>query len=228
MTEGNWGGRLIFGCCLFTWGVLIIWLIPHWDYLPEWAPVPPFTLPHLWNLLQSFLLCLLVWPPVLICLFPLVTDLVLLLNSVFPRAWATALIIVIALIVLGAATTPLLLEDSIDDILIKYAILRYDLAIVAIEQYHEDCGEYPPNLGALFPNYLPFVPGLYMKYGDTLKYDPNSEWGYVGYGPFTFELFGTYKVFHGQTLKYCPIEDDSCRAFNRINDRWVWAYSSGL
>jgi hypothetical protein len=207
---------------------LVFWLIPHWDYLPEWAPVPPFTLAHPWKLLQSFLLCLLVWPMMLICLSQLVTDLVLLLNRVLPRTWAAASIIIIALIVLGAAATPWLFEDRIDGILVKYAISRYDLAIVAIEKYHEDCGEYPPSLGALFPDYLPFAPGLYMNYGDTLKYDPNSERGYVGHGPFTFELFGTYKVFHGQTLKYCPIEDDSCRAFSRINDRWVWAYSSGL
>jgi hypothetical protein len=115
------------------------------------------------------------------------------------------------------------------DSLIAHAASRYDSAIAAIEEYYADHGQYPPTLWALVPDYLPTPPGIYMKFGETLKYDPKSQRGYAGHGPFTFELYGHYRGWHGQTLKYCPIEDSSCDVFKRrINDNWVFVFSSAL
>jgi hypothetical protein len=134
---------------------------------------------------------------------------------------------------LGSSTLPLIYKDQLEKDLKLYAISRYDHVIDAIEKYHVDNGYYPPTLEVLVPAYLAYAPGKYMKFGEELNYypDPSSESarGYLGSGPFIFELTGKYAGMHGQTLKYCPIQDETCKAFKgRIDDRWIWTYSSIL
>jgi hypothetical protein len=224
----SWDKFLLIGCCLLAGWMLIMWLLPHWDYLPDWAPVPGPRLMDPLKCVQPIILCGLGLPTLLAFVVGLIANLVLLLNRVLSRHIGGMVVLGVGLMILVLAALPWLFGDAIDDILIRYAITRYDVAIDAIELYHEEHGEYPPSLDMLVPDYLPTVPGIYMKYGEILKYDPNSEWGYVGSGPFTFELYGHYLSLHGQTLKYCPVEDNSCSGFNRIDDRWVWAYASAL
>ena len=140
---------------------------------------------------------------------------------------------ILSLAILGSSTLPLIYEDQLEKDLKQYAISRYDVVIDAIEKYYADNGHYPPSLEALVPTYLVSVPGKYMKFGEELNYypDPFNEnaRGYIGSGPFIFELMGMYAGMHGQTLKYCPIQDETCQAFKgRIDDRWIWTYSSIL
>lgn len=116
------------------------------------------------------------------------------------------------------------------------AIVQYDLVINAIERYHIEHGAYPPNLAALVPEYLPKVPGIYVKAGETLNYSAAPE--HVGGAPFTFYIYGHHtglQFMHGWELKYCPADLDFCGEANdrhyhphRINDRWIWINSSAL
>ena len=155
------------------------------------------------------------------------------INPVPDRNVTRLISFVLSLAILGSSTLPLLYEDQLENGLKQYAISRYDVVIDAIEKYHADTGHYPPSLVAFVPVYLASVPGKYMKFGDELNYYPDSSSpnarGYLGFGPFIFELTGMYAGMHGQTLKYCPIEDETCKAFKgRIDDRWIWTYSSIL
>jgi hypothetical protein len=222
----SWAKYPLTASCILTAGVLTVWLVPHWDYLPEWAPVPGLAL----NLqcLYSFILCLLAWPLFVTFTARLAGRLVLSLSRIRSKLLIAVIILAICLGILSLAATPLLLEDKADGLLVKFAIARYNFAIDAIERYHRDHGEYPPSLNALVPCYLPTTPGIYMKYSETLRYDPDSQKGYAGHGPFTFELYGHYWILHGHTLKYCPIGDSTCRGFGRIDDRWVVAFASAF
>jgi hypothetical protein len=115
-------------------------------------------------------------------------------------------------------------------------IQQYDQVINAIESYHQDHGAYPPELSALVPDYLPKVPGIYIRRGERLTYAPRPE--QEGAAPFTFYIYGHYPglaFMHGWELKYCPKELDLCNETNdqhyhphRINDRWIWISRSAL
>lgn len=224
----GWDKPLLISCCLLAGWLSIIWLLPHWDYLPDWAPVPGPSLMEPLKCFQPIILCVLGLPTLLAFVVGLITNLVLLSKRLLRQNTNGIVRLVTALVILILAALPWLFGDAIDNVLVRYAIMRYDVAIDAIEQYHEDQGVYPPNLDALVPDYLSTVPGIYMKYGEILRYAPNSEWKYINQGPFTFELYGHYLGMHGQILKYCPVEDNSCQEFRRIDSRWVWAYSSAL
>ena len=226
--SGRLDTPLLVGCCLLTTYTITIWLLRHWDYLPEWAPVPgPIVIDSL-KCLHSLLPCGAGFLNLGALAVGLTTNLVLLVKRVLSRRIGGAVKLSAGLIMLSLTALPWFFGDKIDDILVRYAISRYNVAIDGIEKYREDHGEYPASLNVLIPDYLSSVPGIYMKYGEVLKYDANSSWGYVGYGPFTFELFGSHRILHGQTLKYCPVEDSSCEGFRRIDERWVWAYSSAF
>jgi hypothetical protein len=115
-------------------------------------------------------------------------------------------------------------------------IQQYDQVINAIESYHQDHGVYPPELSALVPDYLPRVPGIYIRRGERLTYAPEPE--QEGAAPFTFYIYGHYPglaFMHGWELEYCPKELDLCNETNdrhyhphRINDRWIWISRSAL
>lgn len=131
---------------------------------------------------------------------------------------------------------PLENHSDIDSALIAFAASRYDPVINAIEKYHSEYGEYPPDLETLVPAFLDTPPGIYMKFGEYLSYSPVVEGQHYDHSPFKFELYGHYspEFLHGQTLKYCPIEIDPCFDGNRhftpirINKRWILVYSSAL
>lgn len=116
------------------------------------------------------------------------------------------------------------------------AITKYDLVIDAIERYHVERGDYPPDLRALVPQYLPQVPGIHVRAGDMLVYSPVPERD--GGAPFTFYVSGHHtglQFMHGWELKYCPVALGFCGEANdrhfhphRINDRWIWINSSAL
>ena len=130
------------------------------------------------------------------------------------------------------------LENHVDTdtALMAFAASRYDPVIDAIEKFHKEYGAYPPDLETLTPNFIEPPPGIYMKFGEYLSYSPHAEGWYRDRSPFKFELYGHYspEFFHGQTLKYCPIQTDPCFEGNRhftpvrINDRWILVYSSAL
>jgi len=163
----------------------------------------------------------------------IITQLGYLANRILSKHISEMVILVAGIALLGISTLPWFYEDQINDALIKYAIARYDPVIDAIEKYHADNGEYPPTLDVLVPKYLPAVPGIYMKFGETMTYESTpSAW--FDHAPFTFEMYGHYAGIHGQMLKYCPatlnpcFESDRHIWASRINERWVWIYSSAL
>jgi len=115
-------------------------------------------------------------------------------------------------------------------------IQQFDQVIDAIEDYHQDHGEYPPELSDLVPSYLPQVPGIYIRRGERLIYasEPEREGG----APFTFYIYGHYPglaFMHGWELKYWPEKLDMCSETDnrhyhphRIDDRWIWVSRSAL
>jgi hypothetical protein len=115
-------------------------------------------------------------------------------------------------------------------------IQQYDQVINAIESHHQDYGFYPSELSALVPEYLPEVPGIYIRRGERLTYTPGPE--REGAAPFTFYIYGHYPglaFMHGWELKFCPQELDLCNETDdrhyhphRINDRWIWVSRSAL
>ena len=224
---------LLLGSCLIGAMVISIWVIESWEYLPDWAPVPGPALMNLISCLRPIVLAICGIPTAIAFLLGFITNLKSLVNRVPARNLAGIISFVLSLSILGSSTLPLIYKDQLENDLKQYAISRYDVVIDAIEKYHSDTGHYPPTLEALVPAYLASVPGKYMKFGEELNYypDPSSTnaRGYIGSGPFIFELTGMYAGMHGQTLKYCPVQDETCKAFKgRIDDRWIWTYSSIL
>ncbi|MBI5054722.1 MAG: hypothetical protein HZC38_03505 [Chloroflexi bacterium] len=220
----------LVGCCLIAGMVASIWVIESWEYFPEWAPVPGPLLMNFVSCLRPIFLFVCGLPTAIAFLISSVTSFGLLVNRALSKDLVGVVSLILSLTILGASTLPLIYKDQLEDGLQQYAISRYDVVIDAIEKYRADNGHYPPSLETLVPVYLPTVPGKYMKFGERLTYFSNvSMGGYIGHGPFIFELTGMYAGIHGQTLKYCPIQDESCSVFKgRIDDRWIWTYSSIL
>ena len=223
-----WDRSLPLLCYILSGWVLVLWFMPHWLYLPNWFSALPS------KLMSPVTLCspaiIFQWPAMMLLFLSIVLSAILLFSRAASQSWARVRRLGSSLLALCLVALPWVFGDRIDDALIQYAIARYNVDVDAIEEYFDDNGEYPPTLDALVPRYLRATPGIYMAYGEILKYDPDSKWGYVGFGPFTFELFGhDMSGWHGMTLKYCPAEDDTCSSFGRrIDDRWVWAYASAL
>lgn len=223
----------LLGSCLIAGMVISIWVIESWEYLPEWAPVPGPALMNIVSCLRPIALFICGIPTAIAFLIGLITNLRSIVNHVLARNLIGVISFILGLAILGSSILPLIYKDRLEEDLKQYAVSRYDVVIDAIEKYHADNGHYPPSLDALVPAYLASVPGKYLKFGEELIYypDPLSDdaRGYIGSGPFIFELTGMYAGMHGQTLKYCPIQDETCKAFRgRIDDRWIWTYSSIL
>ena len=109
---------------------------------------------------------------------------------------------------------------------------EYDKVIDALEDYHNSFGQYPANLSDLVPDYLPEVPGIYIRNGEKLTYNPEPMNAITP--PYTFSIYGHYPggaFMHGWTLDYCPVRFVGCTAGGdsyRINDRWLWQHHSAL
>jgi hypothetical protein len=115
-------------------------------------------------------------------------------------------------------------------------IPKYDEVISAIEQYSKDRGNYPDKLCDLVPQYLSQEPGIYIRSGKYLNYEPET-WR-ENTPPFTFSIRGHYPFpafMHGWELTYCPSTYSGCAeggdrhisAF-RVNNRWLWIHGSAL
>jgi len=223
----------LVGSCLIAGMVVSIWVIESWEYLPEWAPVPGPLLMTIVSCFRPIFLFACGLPTAIVFLTGLTANLGLLVNRVLSKKLTGVISFIVSLAILSASTLPLIYRDQLEESLRQYAISRYNVVIDAIEKYYADNGHYPPSLEVLVPVYLPDVPGKYMKFGEELNYypDPFSEnaRGYIRHGPFIFELTGMYAGIHGQTLKYCPVQDETCSVFRgRIDDKWIWTYSSIL
>jgi hypothetical protein len=69
---------------------------------------------------------------------------------------------------------------------LPHVILYYEPVINAIEQYNNDNGNYPPDLETLVPDYLPKVPGIYIRKGERSTYKPSPRTERATVTPFTF------------------------------------------
>jgi len=231
----NQSDRVVFlGSILLSIWLAILWILPHIDYLPDWFPVPSTSYPlvDILKCFQPIVLCVLGIPTVLAFIFEFTVNINALVRHLQTRKVLSTGLLISSLFILGIPIALWLSSDQIDNYFLNYGISRYHPVIDAVEEYKNDKGKYPPNLDILVPEYLPETPGIYMKFGEILTYEPNpSAW--YDHAPFTFELYGHYLSMHGQTLKYCPIntcyfEGDRHYTPVRINDRWIWVYSSAL
>jgi hypothetical protein len=232
-SQDFWDNFFLVASCILAGWSLVIWYLLNWEYLPDWLPLPGFPLMDFFACFGPLLFCITGLPALLGFIVGIVGNVVLLINRMLSWQIAKALKLGVGLTVLGIATLPWMFQGTIEDRALDHAIERYDVVINAIETYRTDYGHYPANLEDLVPSYLPEIPGKYMKFGEMLIYEPHpSAW--YDHAPFTFELYGHYYGIHGQTLKYCPVETNPCYEGarkitpSRINDRWIWVYSSAL
>ncbi len=223
--KGNFSkdrGLVASGVLCVVFGSFVI-LMAVWDVLPNWIPIPGG---YIVGIRCCCGLCLLgpyygfsigtvlaaVWR-----IFGRLSE-----NDFYGVVTPT----VVLFVVLFLAIVLHLGTDDISQALLNYGIRRYDRVVEAIEQYKLDHGFYPESLDALTPNYLQSKPGIFLKYGERLDYAPDTWSG--DDAPFRFELYGhDSSGVHGRILKYCPVEFE-CPDGDRINDRWMWTYSSAL
>ncbi len=256
----KWGEYiyLAFFTLLLNTQFLVRPLLVSWNYWPEWAPIS-----HSFATVFSFVRCLLLpmlgaMGAVAFVVFgdSLRRNIPDLLNRKFPVGILYLLLVVLVL----PLSVPYVIQtrneivdsyvrtiaekngialrkyDSTNTALIAYAASRYDPVIDAIEKYHEENNEYPPDLETLVPDFLNETPEIYIKFGEYLSYSPVVESQFHDHSPFEFELYGHYspEFIHGQTLKYCPVQIAPCFEGNRhftparINNRWILVYSSAL
>lgn len=222
---------LILGSSLLSIWTIILWLLPHIDYLPDWFPVPSTSnaLINTVKCFQPIVLSVLGIPTLLAFIFEFAVSINFLVKHSQTHGPASIGLFISSLLILAIPIVLWLSGKQIDNFLLNYGVSRYDRVINAIEEYKNDEGEYPPNLDTLVPKYLPNATGIYMKFGNRLTYEP-KPYAWYDHSPFTFELRGQYLSLHGQVIKYCPI--DTCfegdRPYKRINDKWILFHLSAL
>jgi hypothetical protein len=191
------------------------------DFLPNWAV---FDFSFLEGSGSPFCLCLLycflnLGFSIAVVLLAFWRILARLVRGKFRGVWIPAIVLLFV-----ALPVFMLLTGSLEGILLNYGLGRYDKSIKAIERYKAENDVYPESLDALVPDYLRSKPGVYLAFGQCLKYAPVTESD--DSAPFKFELCGY--IFEGGSvghiLKYCPIEFN-CAGGRRVNDKWVWANS---
>lgn len=202
----------------------VAFLVAVWEFLPDWvpvlggrvvAPVPP------WCCCFFCSSCALFGALIGTGLALLKRTFTRLIKGEFKNALVSLSIL---LIIIGFIVVVFIGPTYVNPVLLRYGISRYDRVIEAIERYKADNGAYPKDLSSLVPDYLKSEPGIFLKYGERLDYSPDVCCG--DGAPFTFELYGHHwSGVHGQILKYCPTEFD-CPDGDRINDKWMWTYSS--
>jgi hypothetical protein len=115
-------------------------------------------------------------------------------------------------------------------------IQQYDQVINELDRYYYAHGAYPDALSTLVPEYLPEMPGIYIRKGERLTYTPVPL--AESNPPFTFYIYGHYPglaFMHGWMLYYCPDVYSGCNAPgdrhfhpHRVNYRWIWISRSAL
>ena len=128
------------------------------------------------------------------------------------------------------------MEERENEFHLSRVIPKYDEVVTAIEQYYQDHGSYPEKLNDLIPTYLTQEPGIYLRNGEYLTYEPKSR--QTGAPPFTFLVAGHYPALasmHGWDLVYCPSMYTGCATGGdrhiytyRVNDRWIWIHGSAF
>lgn len=223
---------VISGCVLAVWS-FASWYSINWEYMPDWLPLPGLPLMDFLSCFSPILFLISLIPAALVFVFSLLGNLILLIDRFLSFNIPKIIRLAAGLIILGSATLPWMFHQTIENMALNHATKRYDIVIDAIESYRSAHGRYPANLNVIVPEYLPELPGRYMKFGKMLTYEPNTSLAY-DHAPFVFELYGHYYGIHGQTLKYCPVTIEPCfekrghLTPSRINDRWIWVYSSAL
>lgn len=223
---------IISSCILAIWS-FVSWYSINWEYMPDWLPLPGLPLMDFIACFGPILFLISLIPAVLIFVLGLLGNLMLLIDRILSFNISRAIRLAAGLVILSSAALPWMFHKDIEKMALNQAIKRYDVVIDAIESYRAAHGRYPANLNDLVPEYLPELPGRYMKFGKTLTYEPNTSLEY-DHAPFVFELYGQYYGIHGQTLKYCPVTVEPCfekqghLTPSRINARWIWVYSSAL
>jgi hypothetical protein len=199
--------------------------------MPDWLPLP--GLPDFVACFSPLLFLIFLIPALLIFVLCLLGNLILFIDRILSFNISKAFRLATGLIILGSSVLPWMLLKDVEKRALDYGIERYDVVIEAIESYRAVHGHYPANLQVLVPEYLPEVPGIYMKFGKTLTYEPGPSLKY-DHAPFVLEIYGQYEGVHGQILKYCPVTIEPCfekqdaLTPSRINSRWIWVYSSAL
>jgi hypothetical protein len=102
----SWDKFLLIGCCLLAGWMLIMWLLPHWDYLPDWAPVPGPRLMDPLKCVQPIILCGLGLPTLLAFVVGLIANLVLLLNRVLSRHIGGMVVLGVGLMIISPNDPP--------------------------------------------------------------------------------------------------------------------------
>ena len=130
----------------------------------------------------------------------------------------------------------LFIRDREKEFHLSRVIPKYDEVIAGIEKYYQDHGSYPEELDILVPTYLTQEPGIYLRSGEYLTYEPHP-WR-ENTPSFTFSISGHYPFLafmHGWELIYCPSTYLGCAAGGdrhirvyRVNDWWIWIHSSAL
>lgn len=230
----KWENSILIAVTISSIWLLIIWYVLNWEHLPEWVPLPGLPLMDILSCLGVPLFCLTGLPAFVILCIGIVGNLVTFVKRLYDGSLSASIKMGVSLIIFGVALLPWLYKEEIDRAGVNQAVERYEPVIEAIEAYRVENGYYPETIQKLVPVYLTKIPGIYMKYGMDLTYQPKTT-DRLDHAPFVFELYGGYAGVHGQTLKYCPASIEPCYegveglyTVERINERWIWVYSSAF
>lgn len=230
----KWENSILIAVTVFSVWLLIIWYMLSWQYLPEWVPLPGLPLMDAIGCLGIPLFCMTGLPIFVVLCLGVIGSSITFVKRLYDGNLRAVIKIGAGLVIFGAALLPWLYEKEISKAGVNQAIERYEPVVEAIESYRAENGYYPDTIQKLIPSHLTNLPGIYMKYGMVLTYQPEST-NRLDHAPFVFELYGGYAGVHGQTLKYCPASIEPCYegvkglyTVERINERWIWIYSSAF
>ena len=230
----NWENKVLIAVTISSIWLLIIWYVLNWEHLPEWVPLPGLPLMDTLSCLGVPLFCLTGLPAFAVLCIGVVGNIVTFVKRIYEGNLRAFIKIGASLIIFGVTLLPWWYKEEIKRAGVNQAIERYEPVVEAVESYKAEKGHYPETIQKLVPEYLTDMPGIYMKYGIDLAYQPEPT-DRLDHAPFVFELYGGYTSVHGQTLKYCPASIEPCYegveglyTVERINERWIWVYSSAF
>ena len=230
----KWENYILIAVTICSVWLLLIWYVLNWEHFPEWVPLPGLPLMDVLSCLSVPLFCLTGLPSFAVLCLGIAGNIVTFVRQLYEGNLRAFVKMGVGLIIVGVALWPWLYKEEIKEAGVNQAIERYEPVIEAIESYRVEKGYYPETIQKLIPRYLPNMPGIYMKYGIALTYQPEAT-DRLDHAPFVFELYGGYAGVHGQTLKYCPASIEPCYegveglyTVKRINERWIWVYSSAF
>ena len=230
----DWENSILIAITISSMWLLIIWYVLNWEHLPDWVPLPGLPLMDILSCLGLPLFCITGLPAFAILCIGVIGNTVTFVKRLYDGNLRAFIKMGVGLIIFGVALLPWLYQEEIDSVGVNQAIERYEPVVEAIESYRVEKGYYPETMQKLIPAHLTNMPGIYMKYGIELTYQPEPT-DRLDHAPFVFELYGGYAGVHGQTLKYCPASIEPCYeggeglyTVERINERWIWVYSSAF